>query len=475
MGGGPDHRLTYASIQIALINLFLARDLDFLCAVRTPPYHSWKNPAERIMSILNIGLQYVGVMRKETESFEESLKHCNNLSAIRSLGEKQPTLADEVRDALEPMKALLQGIFMRLSLKGHSFSTFTAARANDIDDMWKHILQIDSTVTQECTQKVQLEKKEAYQEFLIHHCKVQHYMFSIKKCTRDSCVCKPPRLPMEVFESLNHLPDPVPDDDDHYKAFDDLYGKSETSEEYRPSLKQSEAKNSGMPFSPSAQSANNTNTVIQCHECDKWRLIYSKNALSVEEKSELQSILDTVQYSCGCKMQDIDHEENCVLEKVFTRANLSCSSNIEIPYYGTSHEALCIYCGSENDLETGKPESYPICQTCSELNKPPVLRRKRTSTTGSSAAKKTGVMFSIFFFSLTLLVCDAFSSINLYLCVSICVCVCACAFFFWSLSFRCVHLICTCVYQYVCVCVCVGSLTIRFALSGIVYTLCVCM
>lgn len=58
--------------------------------------------------------------------------------------------------------------------------------------------------------------------------------------------------------SLSHLPDPVPDDSDHYKAFDDLYGKNETSEEHRPSLKQSEAKNSGMPFSPSAQSTNNT-------------------------------------------------------------------------------------------------------------------------------------------------------------------------------------------------------------------------
>lgn len=91
-------------------------------------------------------------------------------------------------------------------------------------------------------------------------------------------------------------------------------------------------------------------------------------------------------------MQDIDHEENCVLEKVFTRANLSCNSNIEIPYYGTSHEPLCIYCGSEDDLETGKSESYPIiCQTCSGLNKPPVLKRKRSSTAGSSAAKKTKV------------------------------------------------------------------------------------
>ena len=68
--GGPDHRLTYVSVQISLICVFLSLDLNFLCAVCTPPYHSWKNPAERIMSILDLGLQSVGVMRQETKSFE---------------------------------------------------------------------------------------------------------------------------------------------------------------------------------------------------------------------------------------------------------------------------------------------------------------------------------------------------------------------------------------------------------------------
>ena len=48
--GGPDHRLTFVSVQVSLICIFLALDLDFLCAVRTPPYHSWKNPAGRIMA-----------------------------------------------------------------------------------------------------------------------------------------------------------------------------------------------------------------------------------------------------------------------------------------------------------------------------------------------------------------------------------------------------------------------------------------
>ena len=61
--GGPDHRLTYVSVQIALIALFLELDLDFLCAVRTPPHNSWKNPAERIM---NLALQGVGIARGQT-------------------------------------------------------------------------------------------------------------------------------------------------------------------------------------------------------------------------------------------------------------------------------------------------------------------------------------------------------------------------------------------------------------------------
>lgn len=47
--GGPDHRLTYLSVQLCLISIFLELDLDFLCAARTAPCHSWRNPAERMM------------------------------------------------------------------------------------------------------------------------------------------------------------------------------------------------------------------------------------------------------------------------------------------------------------------------------------------------------------------------------------------------------------------------------------------
>ena len=65
--GRPDHRLTYVSVQMSLICLFCKLDLDFLCAGRTAPYHSWHNPIERIMSILNLGLQCVGLAREKCQ------------------------------------------------------------------------------------------------------------------------------------------------------------------------------------------------------------------------------------------------------------------------------------------------------------------------------------------------------------------------------------------------------------------------
>ena len=388
--GGPDHRMTYATVQISLICLFLYLDLDFLCAIRTPPYHSWKNPAERVMSILNIGLQSVGIMRQKTESFEEALKPCNSLKAIRSLGESNPDLKEEVLDAMSPMKALLQGIFVRLQLKDHKFKTFEAASEQEIDELWSSILNVDDTITPETTTKVQVEKQEKFQDFLRDHCKVRHYMFSVKKCVDPSCICKPPRLSREQFDSLHHLPDPVPDGD-HYKKFENLYG-STTTEQHRPSLQECKGK-CGMPFTPTAQYANNVKLVLQCHECEKWRLvIYCNCRLSPKEKSELSEILESVQYSCGCALQDIEHDDESILQKVFTRANLTCLSPIEIPYYSTNaHEPLCFHCGSEGtiDDDINLKDKYPICAQC--LAKKPLIMRRRKGAGPSTTSKKKRV------------------------------------------------------------------------------------
>ena len=62
--GGPDHRVTFGSVQVSSLTLFRALDLDMLICVRTCPYQSWTNIAERIMSTLNLALQNVSLLER---------------------------------------------------------------------------------------------------------------------------------------------------------------------------------------------------------------------------------------------------------------------------------------------------------------------------------------------------------------------------------------------------------------------------
>ena len=68
-------RCTYLSVMLSAIYLWHKTDLDMLVLARTPPGSSWKNPAERVMAVLNLGLQSVGVMRTEgSTAFESRMK-----------------------------------------------------------------------------------------------------------------------------------------------------------------------------------------------------------------------------------------------------------------------------------------------------------------------------------------------------------------------------------------------------------------
>ena len=53
------------SVKLSLVALFFKLNLDYICAVRTTSYHSYCNPVERIMSILNLGLQAIALAREK--------------------------------------------------------------------------------------------------------------------------------------------------------------------------------------------------------------------------------------------------------------------------------------------------------------------------------------------------------------------------------------------------------------------------
>ena len=85
-----DHRVTYMSVKVSMICLFLQLDLDYLCAVRTAPYHSFRNPAERIMSILNLS---VGLARASMgDDMEAAVASSSGVSEIRRFAKQNEAL-----------------------------------------------------------------------------------------------------------------------------------------------------------------------------------------------------------------------------------------------------------------------------------------------------------------------------------------------------------------------------------------------
>ena len=140
--------------------------------------------------------------------------------------------------------------------------------------------------------------------FIKHCCMARHYSFQIKKCGVPSCeICKPVRMDWDVFTTLHFLPDPTPAGDGHYKSFCDLYGQV-TSEEHCPSLQTS--KKASKRSNPSQQHVRNVGLLVQCEECDMWRLLFCRFKLNYQETSELSRCLDDISYSCGVSFSELE-------------------------------------------------------------------------------------------------------------------------------------------------------------------------
>ena len=110
---------TYISLQIALIVLFLKTNVDMVLA----PQHSWKDPAERIMSILNIGLQATGLMREKINNpaIEHKLKSAKNMRKIRQLANEIEGLEEGIKSSVLPVKQLLNNILWSIEIKRQNF------------------------------------------------------------------------------------------------------------------------------------------------------------------------------------------------------------------------------------------------------------------------------------------------------------------------------------------------------------------
>lgn len=202
--GGPDYRCSYGSVQIALICLFLYGDFDMLIALRTAPNHSWTNPAERIMSILNLGLQGVVLKRDQMSPESEALfDTANTLDDIRNKAQEFNKLESELKESISNIRNILNNQTERLLLKEKKFKCNNSANEEAITELFKviyfilyffisylfliltiiffeqSIYDIDPTLTVEETTQAQIRRHSALIEFMDAHCRTHAYSFQV--------------------------------------------------------------------------------------------------------------------------------------------------------------------------------------------------------------------------------------------------------------------------------------------------------
>ena len=225
---GPDSRPTYLSVQLSLMSL-LTSLTDFLRACHSAPFHSWRNPVEQIMATLNLGFQSIDLMRKQVKyELEFVILKCNNTKQLRAAAAKQPALVDAVIESMSPVKILISDTNHRLTLTGKLSKVFPAASVQEVEDVLDSLHSINSTLKVGAKhQKGSLSSPPLLCDFLSHFCQQRRYSFCAKECGSTSCdICKPPRLPSQVFSKIHQLPDPIPAVDGHYKSFSDTQGNN---------------------------------------------------------------------------------------------------------------------------------------------------------------------------------------------------------------------------------------------------------
>ena len=356
------------SVKLSLIALFLELDLDYLCAARTAPYHSFRNPAERVMSVLNLGLQSVGIARRRMEDeVESAISNCNSVTEIRRKAKDDSSLKEALLDSVAPAKTIPSSVTQRLKLKGKPFSVDVAAQEDEICQLWSSLRKVDPAFCLDHTDKVSTKSLTPKMNGFISHCCCQrYYFFEVKKCGESACqICAPIQMPSEEFSKIKRFPDSVMNTDTgHYKTFGEVYG-TVTTEDHRPSKNE---KRKRAPMQVSIRNVKNSGLMLLCEECGMWRLVYAKRKLTKAEASKLNAALDGLSFSCESPLQDLDLED-CIQSEVYVQ-DLQCGEPVEPLYYAANYQdILCVYCCEEVTRDSMTQEYYPQCEDCQDKQK----------------------------------------------------------------------------------------------------------
>jgi hypothetical protein len=170
---------------------------------------------------------------------------------------------------------------------------------------------------------------------------------------------------------IHKLPDPVLNDDGHYSSFDEVYGLC-TSESDCPSVAEFKRKKT-LNFNATQQHVKNVNMLVQCEECELWRLLYSKKKIDPKNISFLEKIVADITYRCGATFDDLQLPTE--LQSVCVKVH-QCYDPMEKLSYSCGFPIVCYYCARDLNESVTSSEYYPQSSHCA--GKPPIKKSSST-------------------------------------------------------------------------------------------------
>lgn len=160
-------------------------------------------------------------------------------SVRKSLGNERHVQA-KVTQLLDKPKGVVAHALGSVHRGGEYLNVGPAASTEDIDGLLKCINCVLSPefVTAGAS-KATMDRDEPLQRFVGHCCRFSLYAMQIKKCGDPDCTvpgCGKTKLPTDEFNRRVHwLPLPMKNPEGGWYAFEDLYGKRDTTDADLPS------------------------------------------------------------------------------------------------------------------------------------------------------------------------------------------------------------------------------------------------
>ena len=257
------------------------------------------------------------MQRDHAGKLDKMLTPCKTMKAIREKSQHEQGLQEaDPLASIENARKEIENSFSRLELKGKKVKTFLPTRnSREVVDALK---DIDPTITADQLipySRSKLKKFPSLQRYFDRHLAEGLYLLQFRKCNEKNCctIKNHPLLPL--------IPAPVmAPDGEHYLAFDDLYGKVQTTEKDCPSLRvkvsQKKKDNSSFKFISSRVVA-----VLECSLCRKLCCVFNMNSIiTVDGQRELDDII----FSCGAILNS---------KSLYMARHLKCASPVENAYH----------------------------------------------------------------------------------------------------------------------------------------------